>query len=36
MARLEAGRIGNSPGIIALQWLALNREVLREKWAKEQ
>ena len=36
MARLEAGRIGNSPGIIALQWLALNREALREKWAKEQ
>ncbi len=36
MARLDAGRIGNSPGVVALQWLALNRDALREKWAKEQ
>ena len=31
MARLEAGRIGNTPGIIVLQWLALTRDVSREK-----
>ncbi len=36
MARLEAGRIGNSPGIIALQWLALNRQSLRDKWLQKQ
>jgi ADP-ribose pyrophosphatase len=32
LARLAAGKIDNSPGIIALQWLALNRERLRRKW----
>ncbi len=32
MARLDAGRIANSPGVVALQWLALNRDALREKW----
>jgi len=36
MARLEAGGIGNSPAIIALQWLALNRDALRKKWMREQ
>ena len=28
-AMLEAGRIDNAPGLITLQWLALNRERLR-------
>jgi ADP-ribose pyrophosphatase len=32
MAELEAGRIKFSPAIIALQWLALNRESLRARW----
>ncbi len=36
MARLDAGRIGNSPGVVALQWLALNRDALRKKWLNEQ
>lgn len=31
MARLEAGRIGNTTGIIVLRWLALTRDVSREK-----
>lgn len=31
-ARLEDGRIGNAPTIIALQWLILNREALRKQW----
>lgn len=31
-ARLDAGAFGNSVTIIALQWLALNRERLRAKW----
>jgi len=31
-ARLEGGRIGNAPTIIALQWLLLNREQLRRRW----
>ena len=31
MARLEAGRSGNTPGIIVLQWLAPTRDVSREK-----
>ncbi len=31
-ARLEGGRIGNAPTIIALQWLILNRELLRRRW----
>ena len=34
-ARLEAGRIGNAPTIIALQWLILNREPLRRRWLVE-
>ncbi len=36
MSRLDAGRIGNSPAVVALQWLALNRHALREKWLNEQ
>ncbi len=32
-ARLEDGRIGNAPTIIALQWLILNRESLRQRWS---
>lgn len=31
-SRLESGRIGNASTIIALQWLALNREGLRRRW----
>jgi ADP-ribose pyrophosphatase len=30
---LEAGRINTSLGIIALQWLALNRQKLRTRWS---
>jgi ADP-ribose pyrophosphatase len=30
--RLLAGRIGNAPAIIALQWLLLNRDTLRRRW----
>ena len=30
--RLLAGRIGNAAAVIALQWLMLNRETLRERW----
>lgn len=32
VAMLETGRIQNSPAIIALQWLQLNRERLRSEW----
>ena len=32
LARLRAGRINNAMTIIALQWLALNREALRDRW----
>jgi len=32
-ARLEGGRIGNAPTIIALQWLLLNRDSLRQRWS---
>lgn len=32
-ARLEGGRIGNAPTIIALQWLLLNRDALRQRWS---
>ncbi len=32
LAALNAGRIGNAVTIIALQWLALNRERLRGLW----
>jgi ADP-ribose pyrophosphatase len=31
-ARLESGRIGNAPTIIALQWLAINHDALRARW----
>ena len=33
MAWLAAGRIMASPAIIALQWLALNRDEVRQRWA---
>lgn len=32
LARMAAGDVTASPGIIALQWLALNREDLRQRW----
>ena len=32
IAWVQSGRIANSMTIIALQWLALNRPRLREKW----
>jgi ADP-ribose pyrophosphatase len=32
MAMLREGKIGNALGIIALQWLALNRERVRTMW----
>lgn len=32
MELLRDGQITNSPTIIALQWLALNREALRKRW----
>jgi ADP-ribose pyrophosphatase len=31
-AMLEDGKVQNSPAIIALQWLRLNRDVLRRRW----
>ncbi len=31
-ARVEAGRIDNASALIALQWLMLNRDSLRQKW----
>ena len=33
MTWLAAGRIMASPAIVALQWLALNRDRVRERWA---
>src|SRR5207244_12518607 len=30
--RLLAGRFGNAPAIIAMQWLVLNRDELRRRW----
>lgn len=33
LAALDDGRIDNAASIIALQWLALNRDKLRERWA---
>jgi ADP-ribose pyrophosphatase len=30
---LEEGRVGNAVGLIALQWLALNRERVRQAWS---
>lgn len=35
LAWLKAGRINNSPAIIALQWLALNRAGLRREWGDQ-
>lgn len=32
-ALLEEGKIQNSPAIIALQWLKLNRHTVRERWS---
>lgn len=32
IAALAAGRIKASPAVIALQWLALNRDALRQRW----
>jgi ADP-ribose pyrophosphatase len=31
-ARLEAGRIDNATALIALQWLVMNRDKLRQQW----
>lgn len=33
LAQIASGRINNAPTIIALQYLALNRESLRRRWA---
>ena len=33
LAALDDGRIDNAASIIALQWLALNRDKVRERWA---
>jgi len=33
LAALADGRIDNAASIIALQWLALNREKVRQAWA---
>lgn len=33
LAQVEDGRIGNAATIIALQWLGLNRQRVREAWA---
>ena len=30
--RLQAGEIDNAASVIALQWLALNRESVRQRW----
>lgn len=35
MTLLAEGRIEASPAVIALQWLALNRDVLRRRWTKQ-
>ncbi|MNY74502.1 ADP-ribose pyrophosphatase [compost metagenome] len=32
LAALAAGRLDNAASIIALQWLALNRERVRQTW----
>jgi len=32
MAALAQGRVRSSPGVVALQWLALNRDRLRAAW----
>lgn len=36
LTMLSDGRIANAVSIIALQWLALNRDVLRRRWLVEQ
>ena len=33
---LATGRVRTAPAIIALQWLALNRDALRDRWLSEQ
>jgi hypothetical protein len=33
MDLVASGAIGNSIGIIGVQWLALNRDALRRRWA---
>ena len=33
LAAMDDGRIDNAASIIALQWLALNRDKVRERWA---
>ncbi|WXL25230.1 NUDIX domain-containing protein [Ectopseudomonas mendocina] len=33
LAAVNDGRIDNAAGIIALQWLALNRDALRSRWS---
>ncbi len=35
IGELYNGRINSTTGIIALQWLALNREPLRQRWAQQ-
>jgi len=32
MDALKTGRIWNAPAIMSLQWLALNRDRLRQEW----
>jgi ADP-ribose pyrophosphatase len=32
MAALDQGRVRSSPGVVGLQWLALNRPRLRQQW----
>ncbi|MNL87583.1 ADP-ribose pyrophosphatase [compost metagenome] len=32
LAAMEAGRLDNAASIIALQWLALHRERVRQTW----
>ena len=36
VALLEAGKVRNATAIIALQWLALHREELRDRWSSGQ
>jgi ADP-ribose diphosphatase len=36
IAGVSSGRINSTATIIALQWLALNREDLRQRWIKDQ
>ncbi|MDD9915925.1 MAG: ADP-ribose diphosphatase, partial [Rhodospirillaceae bacterium] len=32
MAQIQSGAINNSIGVIGIQWLALNRDELRQRW----